>query len=96
MSLAYGDRLFQIACGCTYLGPEYDSHTWQGPSPYCGKSIVEGYSYCEQHLEQMYQKGTALRLRKKDIKRAEAAWTLESLFHEVVAELEAEGELALD
>jgi hypothetical protein len=37
-----------------------------------------------------------LRKRKKDIRIAEAVHTMESLFHEVVAELEAEGELTLD
>jgi hypothetical protein len=43
----------------------------------------------------MYQKGTALRKRKKDLARAAAVWDIESLFHDVVAELEAEGELEL-
>ena len=89
------DRAFIVACGCTYLGPEYDAHKWLGPSPYCAKPVVDGYSYCTEHVEQMYQKGTALRKRKKDIKRAEALWDIESMFHEVVAELEAEGELEL-
>jgi hypothetical protein len=44
----------------------------------------------------MYQKGSALRKRHKDIRRAEAVWDIESLFHEAVAELEAEGENILD
>lgn len=98
MGTEISDRAFIRACGCTYLGPEYDSrrHDYTlGPTPYCGLPVVEGYSYCEEHLDSMYQKGTALRRRSKDIKRAEAVWNIESLFHEVVAELEAEGELDL-
>jgi len=91
------DGLALRAYGCTYLGPDYDSRRHKGPSPYCGsKTLVDGTLYCALHYDQMYQKGSALRKRTKDIKRAEAAWTLESLFHEVVAELEAEGELELE
>lgn len=57
----------------------------------CGHTQILGCLYCEEHLEKMGQKGTALRKRHKDIKRANIAWTLESDFHDVVAELEAEG-----
>jgi hypothetical protein len=89
------DRAFIVACGCTYLGPEYDARKWLGPSPYCAGPVVEGYSYCAEHVEQMYQKGTALRKRKKDIKRAEAVWDIASMFNDVVAELESEGEIEL-
>jgi len=89
--LTHGDRLFQIACGCTYLGPDYDSRTWQGPSPYCAGPVVEGYSYCAKHLEHMYQKGSALRKRTKDLRRAQAFWDLESAFNDAVRELEDEG-----
>jgi hypothetical protein len=92
---AYTDRAFIVACGCTYLGPEYDSRKWLGPSPYCGKPVVNDYSYCEQHVEQMYNKGTALRKRHADIRRATAQQELGSLFNDVVAELEADGELEL-
>ena len=91
MYTAHGDRAFIRACGCTYLGPDYDSRTWKGPSPYCAKPVVDGYSYCTEHVEQMYQKGTALRKRKKDIKRAAAIWDLESEFNAAVEELINEG-----
>jgi hypothetical protein len=43
----------------------------------------------------MYQKGTALRKRKKDIRRAEAFWDLESEFNAAVEEIVASGELEL-
>ena len=92
---AYTDRAFIVACGCTYLGPEYDSRKWLGPSPYCAGPVVDGYSYCAEHVEQMYNKGTALRKRHADLRRATAQQELGSLFNDVVAELEAEGELEL-
>jgi hypothetical protein len=39
----------------------------------------------------MYVKGSALRKRHKDQRRANAVRLIESLFNEAVAELEAEG-----
>jgi hypothetical protein len=39
----------------------------------------------------MYVKGSALRKRTKDIRRAEAYWSLEDAFNEAVKELEEEG-----
>ena len=78
--------------GCCYVGPEYDPRTHKGETPYCGcKDLVEGKLYCAEHYAIMYQKGTALRKRKKDIKRAEAVRDLISDFDAVIAELEAEG-----
>ena len=78
--------------GCTYLGPTYDSRTHQGPTPYCGcKSLVGDTLYCAEHYTLMYQKGSALRKRTKDVRRAEAYWSLESAFNEAVKELEEEG-----
>ena len=80
--------------GCTYLAPDYDSrlHDYSlTPTPYCGCVVVEDELYCEAHYPVVYAVGTANRKRRKDIARAEAVWTLESLFHEVVAELEEEG-----
>lgn len=79
---------------CTYLGPEFDprKHDYSlSSTPYCGCKVVEGTSYCEEHYPIVYQVGSGLRKRHKDIRRAEAVHTMESLFHEVVAELELEG-----
>ena len=82
---------------CTYLGPDYDARTSRvSPAPYCGCASTEHSSYCSTHYAVVYQAGTANRKRHKDIRRAEAVHTLESLFHECVQELEAEGELVLD
>jgi hypothetical protein len=86
----------QHSATCTYLGPDYDARTHRGPSPYCGSASNGHSSYCELHYPIVYQVGSANRKRHKDIRRAEAVHTLESLFHECVAELEAEGELVLD
>jgi hypothetical protein len=81
---------------CTYLGTDYDSRTSRiSPAPYCGSPTNGHSSYCEQHYPVVYSVGSGLRKRHKDIRVAEAVHTLESLFHEVVAELEAEGEEVL-
>ena len=72
---------------------------WIGNSPtmkpICLCRTVEGRSYCEDHLWLVYQEGTAMRKRKKDIRRAEAYWNLESEFNDIVAELVEEGEIEL-
>ena len=78
--------------GCTYLGPAYDPRTDRGAPPYCGcKALVKDTLYCEEHYALMYVKGSALRKRHKDTRRADAVRLIESLFNEAVAELEAEG-----
>jgi hypothetical protein len=81
--------------GCQYLGPDYDPRDRQQrtqPTPYCGcKSLVGTSVYCAEHYPKMYQKGTALRRRAKDIKRAASVREWESLFNEAVSELESEG-----
>jgi len=82
---------------CTYLGEDYDPRTSRvSPAPYCGCASTEHSSYCSTHYAVVYAVGTAQRKRHKDIRRAESVHTLESLFHECVGELEAEGELTLD
>jgi hypothetical protein len=78
--------------GCTYLGADYDPRTHRGPTPYCGAhDLVQGTLYCTQHYEGMYVKGSALRKRHKDARRAEALRQLISDFNHVVEELELEG-----
>ena len=78
--------------GCTYLGPDYDPRTHKGATPYCGsKDLVDGTLYCTEHHSIMYVKGSALRKRKKDTRRADAIRQLISDFNAAVEELEAEG-----
>lgn len=57
----------------------------------CTHTVVEGRSYCEQHLYRVYQRGTALYKRKKDLRTVDSVRTWQTLMDEAVAELEAEG-----
>ena len=72
---------------------------WIGNSPrlqpVCCNKVVPGRSYCEEHLWRVYSKGTALRKRHKDIKRANSVWDIENAFNEAVQELLDEGEIEL-
>lgn len=78
--------------GCTYLGPAYDARSHTGPSPYCGcKDLVQGTLYCKEHYALMYVKGSALRKRGKDTRKADALRQLMSDFNAAVEELESEG-----
>ncbi len=78
--------------GCTYLGPTYDARTHTGPSPYCGcKDLVQNTLYCATHYDLMYVKGSALRKRGKDQRKANALRQLMSDFNAAVEELESEG-----
>ena len=79
---------------CQYIGPNQDPlRHW--PIKFCGCKTIDNKSYCQEHLKVMYQKGTALRKRKKDIRRAEALWDLESEFNAAVEELINEESIAL-
>ena len=92
MYSATGDRIALKQYGCTYLGQDYDPRTHKGATPYCGAhDLANDTLYCEQHYAVMYVKGSALRKRTKDIRRAEAYWSLEDAFNEAVKELEEEG-----
>ena len=64
---------------------------WIGDGERCSHTAVKGRSYCEHHIWQVYQKGTALGKRKKDIRTAESVRMWEDLFNEAVDELENEG-----
>jgi hypothetical protein len=66
--------------------------TWIGKGEGCGKSR-QMRSYCADHVWRVYQQGTHLNRRKKDIKTANQVHIWESLFNEVVEELEAEGDV---
>jgi hypothetical protein len=80
---------------CTYLGPEYDSLTWDyhnNPTPYCGCQTLEGKSYCSDHYYVVYKKGSSnLKNNSKAIEKEIADIELKRL----IAQQEAdEGELA--
>ena len=81
---------------CTYLAPDYDARTSRiSPAPYCGCPTTDHSSYCDAHYPLVYNVGTANRRRHKDIRSAAAIQDIGSLFNDVVAELEDEGELDL-
>jgi hypothetical protein len=75
---------------CQWIGPEQ-----QGPvfKYTCLCARVLDRAYCEEHLWQVYQKGSNLRKRHKDLRVADNVHTLESLMNEAIAELEDEGVL---
>lgn len=66
---------------------------WIGAGEGCKHTTVEGRSYCEEHLWRVYQKGTHLSKRKKDIRISNDVRTWESIFNEAVEELIEEGEI---
>ena len=80
---------------CQYLGPAFDvrTHDYVGgvPVPYCGCKTTAMSNYCEEHHSVVYAKGTALRKRHKDQRRADAIRQLVSDIDAAVQELEAEG-----
>ena len=75
---------------CTYMGEGVLSLACA-----CGKPSVEHKSYCAEHVWLVYQQGSTLAKRHKDIRRAEAYWNLESEFHQAVEELIEEGEISV-
>lgn len=77
------DTLNNTLDTCSYMGTSLKS--------LCCQPRVPGRSYCEEHLWLVYQKGSNLRTRHKDRKRANAVYNIQDLFNEAVAELEAEG-----
>ncbi len=68
-----------------------DKCTWIGDGLGCTHNAVAGRSYCEEHLWQVYQKGTALGRRKKDLRTVDSVRTWQTLMDEAVQELEEEG-----
>lgn len=67
--------------------------TWIGNGEGCTHTAIEGRSYCENHIWRVYQKGTQLSKRKKDMRIASAIHLWESAFNEAVEELIEEGEI---
>ncbi len=67
-----------------------DSCTWVGEGEGCTHTVVLGRSYCEDHLWQVYQQGTAVR-RKKDLRTVDSVRMWTQLMDEAVSELEDEG-----
>ena len=73
---------------CQWIGPEQLGPLYRMQ---CSCKPLEGRAYCEEHFERVYQAGTALRKRKKDIRTANSVWDLESDMNAAVEELIEEG-----
>ena len=89
------DRAILKKLGCQWLGPEYDPldpEQRTQPTPYCAcKDLVGDSVYCTEHYPKMYAKGTALRKRKKDLRKVKAMQDLQQLILDIAEELEDEG-----
>ena len=73
---------------CQWIGPEQE---YPRLRPTCCAGVVAGRAYCEEHLWQVYQKGTNLRKRHRDLRIVDHVRQWETLFDEAVQELEDEG-----
>ena len=92
MSDANRDLVIVRSLGCQWIGGNQDPRYTQ--VHYCGsRDLYKDTVYCTDHQHHMYQKGSALRKRKKEQRQADHRLDLESLFNEAVLELTAEGHL---
>jgi hypothetical protein len=82
--------LIERAAQCQYIGQAATGHSTR-LQPTCCSPSVKGRSYCEDHLWEVYQKGSATARRKKDLRVAAAVWDTESEFNAAVEELVSEG-----
>lgn len=73
---------------CQWIGPEQTGPVYRST---CTCPPLAGRAYCEEHFAQVYQVGTALRKRHKDLRVANSVWDISSAFNEAVEELQDEG-----
>ena len=74
--------------GCQWIGYDVPAHE---RAVYCGEVVVTGKPYCKCHMEQAYQKGSALRGRRKAkaIEKELAAIELKSeIYQQEAADIE--------
>ena len=74
--------------GCQYIGPEQEGPVYR---MLCDCPTLAGRAYCEEHFSRVYQVGSALRKRRKDLRTANSVWDLESDMNAAVEELIEEG-----
>lgn len=82
--------LIERSTTCQYIGPAATGHSTR-LLPTCTAHSLAGRSYCELHLWEVYQKGSATARRKKDERVAASVWDIESEFNAAVEELVSEG-----
>jgi hypothetical protein len=73
---------------CTYIGTDYNRL-----QPICCNTSIANKSYCEEHVWIVYQQGSSLARRRKDIRRAHSISEIVSDLNDVYAELIADGEV---
>lgn len=78
---------------CTYLGPDFDPRTWDysKPVPYCGCRALAGKNYCAEHYGIVYNAGSALRKRHKDMRKKQSIEDTVQMIIDIAEELEIEG-----
>ena len=79
---------------CSYLGPDYDprdAKSRTSPTPFCGCATLAGKSYCAEHYPVVYNVGSALRKRHKDVRVKTSIEDLCQLIIDINEELEDEG-----
>jgi len=74
---------------CQWIGTELGYVRLQ---PTCCNPTVAGKSYCVEHVDLVYKKGTAVH-RKKDIRTSNNVRLIEQLMNEAIEELIEEGEI---
>ena len=57
----------------------------------CCNAALAGKSYCAEHYAVVYNTGSALRKRKKDLRRVKAIQDLQQMILDIAEELEDEG-----
>ena len=82
--------LIERSTTCQYIGQDSTAQSTR-LEPTCSTPSLAGRSYCEQHLWEVYQKGSATARRKTDLRVAASVWDIESEFNSAVEELVSEG-----
>ena len=80
--------------GCQYIGPDQDPR--KDMITYCGCKVVPGKSYCQEHYDIMYVKGSAITKGRSASRVAQKQrWDgeISELMWEIYEELLAEGEI---
>lgn len=76
----------ETATQCQYIGSD---KTRVGS---CKDTVLHNHSsYCLHHYTQVYQGGTARRVRHKDIRTANSVWDLQSELDQAIKQLDEEG-----
>ena len=95
LSTTLAQRTFERD-GCQYIGPEQDPRHHM--IKMCGRAVLKGKAYCEEHYNIVYGSGTALTKKRVPaiVAKKQHEWApgeLEDLLWECYEELITEGEI---